>query len=100
MTRRLHDTGRSGWWVVWCIITSVVTSYAENAAFGLTNYEVTPTTGYIDMFKAIMENSMGLFIVVALLYLINLGISISIFVFSLLDSHKEENKYGPSPKYQ
>ena len=100
-TRRLHDTGRSGWWVVWNIIMSVVASFAEVAAFGLSNYyEATPTPSDIDMFKAIMENSMGLFIVVALLYLINLGISIAVFVFSLLDSHREENKYGPSPKYQ
>ena len=100
-TRRLHDTGRSGWWIVWNIIASVVSSFGEIAAFGISNYfETSPTPSDFDMFRAIIDNSPVLFAAVAVLYLINLGISIAIFVFSLLDSHKERNKYGPSPKYQ
>ena len=100
-TRRLHDTGRSGWWIVWNIIASVVSSIAEIFAFGLSNYmEAATTPSDIDMLGAIMDKSMPLFIVVGLLYLLNLGISLAIFVFSLFDSDVDENKYGPSPKYQ
>ncbi len=48
LVRRLHDTGRTGWW--------------------------------------------------ALIGLVPLVGGIVLFVFSVLDSQPEENKYGPSPK--
>jgi len=50
LVRRLHDTGKSGWWVLIGLI---------------------PFVG-----------------------------SIVLFIFSVLDSHPEENKYGPSPKVE
>ena len=37
--------------------------------------------------------------VMLLLALVGLGLSIALLVFSLQDSHRGENKYGPSPKY-
>ena len=52
LTRRLHDTGRSGW-MIWLMIIPVV----------------------------------------------NFVMGIVIFIWTILDSKPEENKYGPSPKY-
>ena len=52
MTRRLHDTGRSGW-MIWLLIIPVV----------------------------------------------NFVMAIVIFIWSIMDSKPEDNKYGPSPKY-
>lgn len=52
LTRRLHDTGRSGW-MIWLLIIPVV----------------------------------------------NFVMAIVIFIWTILDSKPEDNKYGPSPKY-
>lgn len=88
--RRLHDTGKSGWWVVVSWAASIVLQV------------------YIVMMQAegILESSdvdelMGFF--TNPVYLIAGGISfitgLVIFVFCLLDSKPESNKYGDSPVY-
>ena len=84
-TRRLHDTGRSGWWIVANYAISFVASFVRAILLDFNDFAGT---------------SKGAIAVCVLLYLINLGIGIAIFVFTLLDSHKGENQYGPSPKYQ
>ena len=82
-TRRLHDTGRSGWWIfaeavltlfMWIILFSVETLVSHSSAIWFIIY----------------------YIVILLLFIV-FG---AILYFSVLDSHKGENQYGPSPKYQ
>ena len=103
MTRRLHDVGRSGWWIVWDIILDIVSSIVLSVAYGRITYApdaVEPSD--FTMLKAISESSLPMIVVaiVFFLYLAHASVSIVILVFTLLDSHKGENKYGPSPKYQ
>ena len=89
-TRRLHDTGRSGWWIVASYAFSVFSSFIEAFVFDSNTIDA----------SSLAEASVGAIAVWGVVYLINLGLSIAILVFTLLDSHKGENKYGPSPKYQ
>lgn len=89
-TRRLHDTGRSGWWIVASYAFSVFSSFIEAFVFDSNTIDA----------SSLAEASVGAIAVWGVIYLINLGLSIAILVFTLLDSHKGENKYGPSPKYQ
>lgn len=91
--RRLHDTGRSGWWcgfelilgalfcafIVYDVLTCVV-----NVAYNV-------------------EQSIELIILVFMRYLLVMFVlfvyKIVVFVFTCIDSDVEENQYGKSPKY-
>ena len=102
MTRRLHDTGRSGWWVVASVILGIVYSglYLKillpmNSA--IISGEELPQGGPI---AVALQDSPGLLAAYGILALASLVLSIIILVFTVQDSHREENKYGPSPKYQ
>ena len=94
--RRLHDTGRSGWWMVASIILEIVAAALPFTLFGSDaidfdfmeefsrSFELSTAAGVADVGLTIATNAM----------------SIILIVFSIFDSHKTENKYGPSPKYQ
>ena len=90
-TRRLHDTGHSGWWVVASLLVSL--------AYGATYlYMLMP---FLDTGRGLDElMSSPMIIVVGILGLVSAVLGIVIFVFTVLDSQRGENKYGPSPKYQ
>lgn len=83
--RRLHDTGRSGWW--WGV-----------AALCNTIYYV---IYYINLFSAISDYGIppALSVFDIAYYIVSLVYGIVIFVFLVQDSHAGVNKYGPSPKY-
>ena len=80
--RRLHDTGRSGWWV-WV-----------------------PVIAYFPMLWAALSvqtnpgSAMGMLAIMLLCGLVMLVIGIIILVWLCQDSEPQENEYGPSPKYQ
>lgn len=92
--RRLHDTGRSGWW--W-----VVGALSKLSFFVLLFYDICMAvvnaddiSGYADLFFAAM------FIKYTALF-VGIGIyQLVLLVFYCLDSESFENYYGPSPKYQ
>lgn len=89
-TRRLHDTGHSGWWIVANLVFSLV--YLVGSCYLMFNM--------FDTVNSIEDLNWGFFLVLTLFYLVGLVLGIVIFVFTLFDSKPEENKYGPSPKYQ
>lgn len=95
-TRRLHDTGRSGWWLVAGILASVAYSIAELFVMGSV---ADHSTSIHNISHAFGVSTIGALIML-LLYLVQVGISIAIFIFCLIDSQRGENMYGPSPKYQ
>ena len=103
LTRRLHDTGRSGWWV---LLFGVLIALAYGSLFYVfypvadqlkadgdymalakilaDAFQGSPTAATVYMFSAI-----GIIV----LFIITL-------IFSVMDSKWGANKYGPSPKYQ
>ena len=103
MTRRLHDTGRSGWWVLLLAVLSLVMLGAlvkVLTPIASQMLEVTDTFTQAQMMADAIQASpaastimFGCGLVAGLFGLIT-------FIFTLLDSKWGENKYGPSPKYK
>ena len=101
MVRRLHDTNRSGWWVGANIILSVVTTGLYIAAmFSLFGTALRYSTNDTAMVTALLSSGSGWLIVISILGIISSILGIVIFVFTLFDSDRGTNQYGPSPKYQ
>ena len=86
--RRLHDTGRSGWWYFLPLIVMLV---------GMCIFIPLVIAGDINK-NDWMAGTGAIIYLVSLLVV--LAISIVLLVFCCQDSHRDENKYGPSPKYQ
>ena len=89
--RRLHDTGRSGWW--WGVNALL------QLAFSLTLlYDVVMIS--TEMIGDDILSLMHFFIVKYAVWLLILFIyRIILFIFLCIDSEKGDNKYGESPKY-
>lgn len=90
--RRLHDRGHGGWWVAASIIINLLYSFYLSGA------------GYIEALSTInpdpnMAIKMMSDPIVSISILLMFIINICIFIFCVMDSSIEENKYGPSPKY-
>jgi len=91
ITRRLHDTGHSGWWIVGqMVLTLIYFAFMAVMFMGL--------DGSFDAMSPELY-SPGAMIAMSICYVASMVVGIVILVFTLLDSKPEENKYGPSPKY-
>lgn len=103
LTRRLHDTGRSGWWVLLYALGIIAVYGAMIAVF----YPVADqllaegdnmmlATIFAD---AVMDSPVasGVMMCGSLFTIVMWLITL---IFSVMDSRWGENKYGPSPKYQ
>lgn len=91
--RRLHDTGRSGWW--WGIGAILRVVFWGFLIYDLTMYFVNEDNfnGNEDqMFLALLAKY-SIFLLIILIY------KIVLLIFLCLDSEQCENDYGPSPKY-
>ena len=75
--RRLHDTGRSGWWILLMLPYGVV-----GAAMGAMSADEMPV-------------AMGLVGIMSIIGLIGLVV---LLVFMVLDSQPGSNQFGPNPK--
>lgn len=86
--RRLHDTGRSGWWVGGFYLAIIVFVFvAVTMAFGVGT----------DVGNA--SSMLAGFGVLTLLFFLGLFIyAIVLLIFMCQDSHTGPNKYGPNPK--
>lgn len=103
LTRRLHDTNHSGWWVL-LMALGILGYYGSFAALlgsdiGMMAEMTDPMAMAGTIVDAIQANPvvatimMCCSIVVIVLFIITL-------IFTIIDSKWGENKYGPSPKYQ
>lgn len=100
--RRLHDTGRSGWWygvsmICGTIYIIVACSLVIAALGGGASAADLSSMSSEEIVEALSEGPAMGFIGIGLLAGIIYGIILLIFYCQ--DSQKEENKYGPSPKY-
>ena len=86
--RRLHDTGRSGWWYFLPLIVMLV---------GMCIFIPLVIVGDVNK-NDVLAGTGAVIYLVSLLAV--LAISIILLVFCCQDGDREENKYGPSPKYQ
>ena len=100
-TRRLHDTGRSGWWIVLSLIIGIAYAAAYFKALMPMWERIDEGAIPASQFNVIadtFQNSPALGTILCLLMLASLAVGITILVFEIQDSHRGENKYGPSPK--
>ena len=95
--RRLHDIGRSGWWVFWSIVISIVASAVPFSSF---DFGTAMDLGEIESFTKAFDLALLPALILFLPKLGNWILEIVLLVFTLLDSHEGENQYGQSPKYQ
>ena len=94
-TRRLHDIGRSGWWVVASLVVSLVCSAVPFFIFGDKALEM----GEVEQFRQAFQGSTFAGFSFWAFELADLAMALVLLIFSLRDGDKGENKYGPSPKY-
>ena len=95
MTRRLHDVGWSGKWVLALVIATVVctVAVATGAALFIVQNMDSPD-------ETVWSPGVIAAIVVAIAaYLVIIGTSLLSLVLSFFDSNRGPNKYGPSRKY-
>ena len=78
--RRLHDTNRTGWWIISPILPYVIMFIALAAMAG--SPDMLPVLG----------------IVAAICGVAALGLGVTVLVFMLLDGTPGPNRYGPNPK--
>lgn len=103
--RRLHDTGRSGWWygvyligtfigygvMIGCLINALGSDMIMELAKGEIDDPMTIS-------NALIISSANL-LPIAIAYLVGIVYNIMMIVFLCFDSQPYANKYGESPKY-
>ncbi len=91
-TRRLHDTGHSGWWIVANFIASCAFMFiiASVGLYSMTKLANPNPEEVLELFTNPLVIISGI---------VSFIIGLTVFVFTLLDSKPEPNKYGESPKY-
>ena len=108
MTRRLHDTGRSGWWVVILLVLMLVVFGCVGAVFMPYASEMMAASDNAEIINIVMDalegskggNATTPMLIAAFTAIVVMIVGIIILIFTVLDSHARPNKYGPSPKYQ
>jgi len=91
--RRLHDTGRSGWWWGGCIIL-------QGVAIVLFIYDMIMVYLNADNTYGYGDNIVWFFLLkYSILFIIIIIYKIVLIVFYCIDSEPYENDYGESPKY-
>lgn len=100
LTRRLHDTGRGGWWVALAVLCSITYSACYYAIMWpvLSQMGTNPYELMKSMTDAVMESPV-LATVMTGAGMLSMLLFLVLLIFTLLDSKWETNKYGPSPKY-
>lgn len=91
--RRLHDTGRTGWWMLLPVVPVIVMICVV-----IGGVLVTLSAAYDGSGSGGIPSSA----IVALLVasgLVTLAAFVTVLVFLCLDSEPRPNKYGPSPKH-
>ncbi|MCD8310746.1 MAG: DUF805 domain-containing protein [Prevotellaceae bacterium] len=86
--RRLHDTGRSGWW--WGIGALMLLAFFISFIYDLI---MAIAGGESDELYLALFLKFGLYLFIIFIY------QIVLFVFCCIDSERHTNKYGASPKY-
>ena len=95
-TRRLHDTGNSGWWIVWSLIVSAIDGILPFTFLG----QEAAKLGEFQIIRQCFDVSLLAGLSVTALSIASMALGLIILIFSIMDSQKGENKYGLSPKYQ
>lgn len=96
--RRLHDTGRSAWWMLLPVVPALVAVTSAVAMF-FALFD-SPGGTVTETYVPDAPESAALWAVLAMASgVLAFGGWVTLVVFMCLDSRPGPNKYGPSPKY-
>lgn len=103
LTRRLHDTNHSGWWVA--LMALCFLAYYGCAAYllGPNIQAIAGMTDPMELTKIMVDSVQASPAVATTMVGFSMGaflLFIITVIFAVIDSKWGENKYGPSPKYQ
>jgi uncharacterized membrane protein YhaH (DUF805 family) len=84
--RRLHDTGRSGWNIVWWLVLPGLVAFIAAIILGINAVFAAGSDP--------LTAGLALLGIIGVALLLPLAGYIVMFVFMVLDSHPGENKYG------
>lgn len=92
LTRRFHDTGRSGWWVLGLYVVEIIGCIIAFGSMGTAFFTAAAANDTATLVEIIEthSSSMGLGALIAV------AASIVSFIFTLLPSGPD-NQYGPDP---
>ncbi len=97
--RRLHDTGRSGWWILLSIVPSIIAIGILIAMIGSTFFSIASGGSYnADELANSLGANIGLLVTYFLSLIATVICSIIFIILLCQDSKAGENKYGPNPK--
>lgn len=91
--RRLHDVGRSGWWIAISVILNIF-SFIFVCAIIIKYFVSALYSDYFD-FSALISLLLNYLVFGIIVWIYN----IIMLVFYCMDSKPGTNAYGPSPKY-
>lgn len=98
--RRLHDTNRSGWWIVMPVVVAIAGLILFFIAFGASLFQLVGTGGGNDITDAqgleFFMTFMGSLVLCILLP--SLIANIVMLVFYVTDGTPRPNRFGPDPK--
>ena len=103
VTRRMHDTNHSGWWIFVIfvlVVFYIVSLVALLAPLGINMLEITDPMAMATEMVDVVQAHPVLATVMSFSSLLSMILLIVTLVFAIKDSDWKENKYGPSPKYQ
>lgn len=94
--RRLHDTDRRGWWLLWPVITLVVglvsfVLFAVSASLDLAD------SSNWDLEDAVQGTPVVFLVIGGVALLATLVLGLINFSFTLMKSDPEMNRFGPPP---
>ncbi len=87
--RRLHDSNRSGWWM----LMPYGVMFASFILIGISIAVMAATQGHQQP-----QNPAAAIIAIVLLYLLMLGGFVTLLIFLVLDGTPGPNRFGPDPK--
>ena len=102
VTRRMHDTSHSGWWILAIFILFLfylVSAIALVAPLGVDMFDITDPMEMVMAMTDSVQAHPILATIMSMSSLLGLLLLIITLVFAIKDSHWSKNKYGPSPKY-
>ena len=94
--RRLHDTNRTGWWILWPIVSLGIALVALIVAAISGTTEFSDPSEW-DPTEVLDGVSGGTIAVIAVALLVALVTGIANLVFTLQRSQPTENRFGPPP---
>lgn len=92
--RRLHDVGRSGWWIV----ASIVVSAATEGVVVWETLAALKTHTLAPFIRSLVSGDhRGLVIGLLVGLIATMALGMTVFIFTVLPSQPRENAYGPNP---